>query len=72
MKIDFHWKSLEQAENIIHAQVSKARCAGKVDHLELVVGHGVIKERLLEILKDYDLEPHVDVANDGQINVTVE
>lgn len=72
MIVDFHrWRHDEAIEEL-HKIIGRVRLDGKPTTIDFVVGHGSIREDLVETLKAYGLSPGVKLTNQGVITVTVE
>jgi DNA-nicking Smr family endonuclease len=65
--IDFHGSKLVQAVQVIEDLIADVRKRSETADAELIVGHGVIRQKLLSLLKSYGLKPLLKLGNDGVI-----
>jgi hypothetical protein len=72
IKHDFHGNKLEDALRQADIAVGKVRQAGKTETAEFIVGHGVIRDELIQLLKAYGLNPTIKMGNSGVITVIIE
>lgn len=72
IKRDFHGYKLEDAKRAVEDIIGQCRINSGYTKAEFITGHGVIQQELLALCEDYGLEAHVDWANSGVINVTIE
>ena len=75
MKYDFHGYKLEQALNKAHQIIGEVRmrksAVAFVD-VEFIVGHGVIRNELISLLKSYGIEAKPQLGNAGVILCHIE
>jgi len=70
---DFHGYELLQAIHEVDSIVGKVRNEQKTEHATFVTGHGIIREKILNLLEDvYGLDPRLQIGNNGTIIVTIE
>jgi len=71
MIYDFHnWRHAD-AINEVHRVVSEVRLSNSERTVEFITGWGSIRNDLIEVLKNYGLEPHSKFGNSGIIVVTI-
>jgi hypothetical protein len=76
---DYHGFTLEQAMQDLHELVGYVRggagwaFGGTIStDAEFIVGHGVIRTELLNLLRTYGLSPTIQLGNNGVILCTIE
>lgn len=73
---DYHGFTLQQALTDVEDTISAVRTQemhrGIGTDAEFIVGHGVIREKLIELLKNRGLDPSVKFGNDGVIVCVIE
>lgn len=69
---DFHGLKLDQALSEVHRFVTQIRLQKKTEELQLIVGHGIIRDKVLELLTEYNLDPSIQLGNSGVIICTLE
>lgn len=69
---DFHGLTVLEASNKLHQVIGSIRSTLGSAHVFLIVGHGPIRERVLEIYREYGIAAHADIGNPGVIVATVE
>lgn len=69
---DYHNHTLDQAVNDVDSIVSATRMSGKVEDCELIVGHGIIRNELIFVLKTYGFAPRIQLGNSGVIVCEIE
>ena len=72
IKRDFHGNKLEDALRQTEVIIGDVRTAGKTETAEFIVGHGVIRDELIQLLYDYSLNPNIKLGNSGVITVIIE
>lgn len=72
IKQDFHGISLLDAQIQLHKLIDKIRLKGIPEDVELIVGHGVIRNQFIDILKLYGLTPSIQLGNSGVIVCVIE
>ena len=71
-KIDLHGFKLEDAIEHIESEIGKIRLSGKEDDLLVITGRGVIRNVLIQYLKDHDIDHNFEWGNDGAIHIRVD
>lgn len=69
---DFHGKSVEEAINIVEKIIDDARSCRATYNCIFITGNGVIKKRLIELLKGYGFHVFEQIGNSGVLRVEVE
>lgn len=72
IKKDFHGYSYNEASDEVHDIVAKIRGARKTENVELITGHGLIRDNIIFILRNYGLHPTIKLGNFGVIVCVVE
>lgn len=72
LKRDFHGWTLVDAETEIDVIVGDVRIRKVREQAEFITGRGVIRDSLLEKLKQYGLNAELQWGNDGVISVLIE
>ena len=69
---DFHGFKLEEAVAEMHTIIGEVRMQDRVQHAEIITGHGVIQKELLALCEQYGLYARVSMTNSGVIHATIE
>lgn len=69
---DLHGMDQNEAEQLIHNIVGEVRNSKTVTELELITGHGVLRQLATVILEGYQLKPHIKWSNTGVVVCTIE
>ena len=69
---DFHGYSLLEAEREIDDLVGMVRSQRARKSAEFITGRGVIRIAVMQRLKEYKIESHYQIANDGVVLATIE
>ena len=69
---DFHGLTVNEASRQLHQIIGNVRSAVGLAHVHLIVGHGPIREKMLEVYRDYGLFAEADMGNAGVIVAIVE
>lgn len=69
---DFHGLTVDEASRQLHQIIGSVRTSVELAHVHLIVGHGPIREKVLEIYRDYGLFAEADMGNAGVIVAIVE
>jgi hypothetical protein len=76
IKRDYHNFTLEQAMINAHDVIGLVRGANKkankAQDAEFIVGHGVIRDELVNLLQSYGLKPSTKLGNTGVIICLIE
>jgi len=67
--IDFHGMTVEEAVKDVNKLVDQARMDGATYHCHFITGEGKIKQRLIELLKNYGFRVF---AKEGNLKVDIE
>lgn len=67
INIDFHGYSLEEAVSFLEKIINNHILKNELISYRLIVGHGVIKNKFLKILEEYDCEASIEIGNSGAI-----
>ena len=71
-QVDFHGKTVEEATELFEDTINEVRLNKETREIKLVTGRGAIHKKLVELIREYQLEYAVPMANEGQINVVIE
>jgi hypothetical protein len=76
---DYHGFKLADALQDVHETISYVRGGGGWTHrrtlstdAEFIVGHGIIRTEIVDLLKSYGLNPTIQLGNAGVILCTIE
>lgn len=69
---DYHAYRLQEALWDAEDIIGRVRSTRKSEDAEFIVGHGVIKGELLDLLESYGLNPSVQLGNTGVVICTIE
>lgn len=72
LTIDYHTYKLHDALFDAEWTIDGIRMAGANEEVKFIVGNGVIKNELLNLLERYGLKPTVQLGNDGVILCDIE
>lgn len=71
-KIDYHGWKLEPALRDVEGLVSSIRLNGQTQQAELITGHGIIQQEVINLLESYSLKPSIQLGNSGVVMVEIE
>ena len=69
---DFHGLTVDEASRQLHQIIGNVRNSIGLAHVHLIVGHGPIRTKMLEIYSDYGLFAEAHIGNAGVIVAIVE
>lgn len=69
---DFHGWMIEEALDEVHRLVSATRMLKTTMQIELITGHGVIQNAVMEELEKQGLSPSIQLGNSGVVTVIIE
>lgn len=72
IKADFHGYKLNEAIQCVHSMVSNVRRDFETCQCELITGHGIIRDSVIQVLKSYGLNPTIKLGNSGVVTCLVE
>jgi hypothetical protein len=72
IKADFHGYRLDEAIQCVHSLVGNVRKEFVTEECELITGHGIIRDKVLETLRGYGLYPSIKIGNSGVVKCLVE
>jgi len=72
IKKDYHGYILKDALHDVELIIGEIRNKNISDEAEFITGHGIIKKELTNLLRDYNLDPRIQLGNSGVIVVHIE
>ncbi len=69
---DYHHYSLQEAIRDAESLIAGIRMTMNTEYCEFIVGHGIIKDELISLLKAHGLEPTIQLGNSGVVLCEIE
>ncbi len=69
---DFHGYSLAHALHELEATIALIRCEGRPQDVEFITGRGIIRDRIIIQLKEYDIQPSLKLGNSGVVKAYID
>ncbi len=72
LELDLHGKKVDEAESVFFDHLNNSRLKDVLEVVCFITGHGLIRERFLELAKKHELYHYLPLANRGCVVIEFE
>lgn len=69
---DLHGYKLDQAMKFVESLIDKIRLEGREEVVKIITGRGVIRSKLIDYFKNYQIHFDFEMGNDGALIVEID
>ena len=69
---DLHGYKLDEAIKFVQSLIDKTRLDGREEVVKIITGRGVIRSKLIDYFKTYQIHVQFEMGNDGALIVEID